>query len=96
MRKSVTALVFAFLSFSALAAAVYSVEDTDIGTLMENPQTHAVLEKYLPNTISNAQFPMAYGFTLQFISAYDETGELTEENLEKINVELSKISAEGQ
>jgi hypothetical protein len=96
MRKLVLAFVFTCLSFPALAAAVYTVEETDIGTLMDDPQSRAVLEKYLPKTITNAQFPMAYSFTLRFISAHDQTGELTEENLEKIEVELSKLQPAAQ
>lgn len=96
MRKIVMAFAFACLSFSALAAAVYSVEETDIGTLMDDPQSRAILEKYLPKTISNAQFPMAYSFTLRFISAHDQNGELTEENLQKIDAELGKLNAAAQ
>ncbi len=93
MQKLAITLAFLWLSLSTLAAAVYTVEETPIGTLMKDPQAHAILEKYLPKTISNDQFPMAYSFTLRFISSYDQTGELTEENLNKIDTELSALES---
>ena len=56
------------------------------------PNARKVLEKYLPETISNPQFSMAGGMTLAFVAGFDQTGELTAENLEKIEQELAALA----
>ena len=96
MKKTLLILSLLTFSFSAFTAEVYTTDATDIGTLMADPAAKAILEKYLPNTIANSQFSMAHSFTLEFIKGFDQTGELTDANMEKISEELGKLSAESE
>lgn len=94
MRKWV--LSFAFLLAACfnvnVLAEPYSVSETRIGTLMDDSAARAILEKYLPKTIADSRFNMARMFTLTFIQAHDEHGELTDETLKKVEVELAKLA----
>lgn len=94
MKHLLSAIVFSIASVTALAGSDYSVSETTIGVLMKDPAARAVLEKHLPDTTSNAQFAMAEGFTLEFIAGFDQTGELSAENLTKINQELAALKSE--
>jgi para-nitrobenzyl esterase len=68
----------------------YSTGTSDIGTLLDNPATKAVLEKYIPDMVSNAQFEMARPMTLKAIQAY-AGDELSDEKLATIDADLAKI-----
>lgn len=94
MRKVLSSLFLLSLSLSVFAGKPYSTGETSIGTLLNDPQAKAILEKYLPETISNPQFTMAHGFTLVFIQGFDQTGELTDENLARIETELAALPSE--
>ncbi len=74
------------------AAPAFSTEATDIGTLLDSPETKAVLEKHIPEMVSNAQFEMARPMTLRAIQAY-AADILTEEKLAAIDADLAKIAA---
>src|SRR5665213_1984073 len=52
------------------AAAHYSTADTDLGTLMDNPMTKAVLDKYIAPMVNNPQIAQARGLTLKALQAY--------------------------
>lgn len=93
MRRLLATLAFSAFAFSALAGEGYSVSETDIETLMDDPAASAIIQKYLPKTSSDSQFSMTYGLTLEFIKSFDQHGELTDENMEKIQSELSKLPA---
>lgn len=96
MKKLISALFLTTISLSVWAGAQYSVQETNIGTLLNDPQARAVLEKHLPKTISNPQFTMAHGFTLAFIQSFDQVGELTDETLEEIDAELAALGTDEQ
>ena len=91
MHRLITALTFCLVSFLAYASPKYSTGETEIGTLLNDPKALAILQEYIPKTLSNPQFSMAGTLTLKFVSAYDDTGELTNENLDKIDAEFQKI-----
>lgn len=75
---------------TAPAAAGYSTSDTDIGTLLDNPQTKAVVDKHLPQFSANPQIAMARSMTLQQIKSF--AGDvLTDAALAKIDTDLAKI-----
>jgi hypothetical protein len=75
---------------AAPAAAAYSTTDTDIGTLLDNAQTKAVIDKHLPQFSANPQIAMARSMTLQQIKSF--AGDmLTDETLAKIDADLAKI-----
>ena len=72
------------------ATAKFSVESTDLGTLMDNPATKAVLDKHLPGLTSNAQIQMARGLTLKALQQF--AGDMiTDAKLGDIQYDLDKI-----
>lgn len=74
------------------SAIVYSTSATDIGTLLDNPETRAVLDKHLPGFSTNPQTDMARGVSLKTIQPY-AANVLTDEVLAKIDADLAKITA---
>ena len=58
---------------------------------MDDPETRAILEKYIPQIVGNPQFIMGYQFTPGFINGYDQAGEMSDENLKKIDAELNGL-----
>lgn len=74
------------------AAPAYSSAGTDLGTLLDNPATKAVLEKHIPELISNDQIQMARSLTLKGLQQY--AGEvLTDAKLAAIDADLAKVPA---
>jgi hypothetical protein len=76
----------------AAAAPAYSTAETDIGTLIDNPATKAVLEKYMPGMSSNPQIDMARSMTLKQVQGF-APDQFTDETLAKIDADLAKIPA---
>jgi hypothetical protein len=74
------------------ATAAFTTADTDLGTLLDNPATKAVLEKYIAEMIANPQIDMARGMTLKQLQSY-AGDKLTDEALAKIDADLSKVPA---
>ena len=75
---------------AAPAPAKFSVEDTDLGTLLDNPGTKAILVKYVNDMVSNPQIDMARSMTLKQLQQY--AGDtLTDAKLAMIEAELSKL-----
>jgi hypothetical protein len=72
------------------AAPAYSTTDTDLGTLLDNPATKAVLTKYIPQMIANPQIDMARSMTLKQLQSY-AGDQLTDQTLAKIDADLAKI-----
>ena len=72
------------------ATAGYSTADTDIGMLLDNPQTKAVLDKHLPGFGDNPQISMARAMTLKQIQGF--AGDmLTDSVLAKVDADLAKV-----
>ena len=74
----------------APAPAGFSVESTDLGTLLDNAGAKAVLMKYIPAMISNDQVQMARSMTLKQLQQYAADA-LTDETLAKIQGDLDKL-----
>lgn len=70
----------------------YSTGDTDIGTLLDNPATKAVLDKHVPALAANPQIAMARAMTLRQIQGF-ASDMLTDEILASIDTDLAKISS---
>jgi hypothetical protein len=90
-----TALITVALTAAVPAFAAdpaFSTATTDIATLMDNPATKAVLEKHIPEVISNAQFEMARPMTLKAIQSFAGDA-LNDEKLAAIDADLAKIQA---
>jgi len=77
---------------TAAPAPAYSVETTDIGTLLDNPATKAVLDKNLPGFTANPQIDMARSMTLKGVQQY-AADTLTDAALAKVQADLNKIPA---
>jgi hypothetical protein len=84
------------LSHNVLAAAPahsYSVDDTIVGDLLDNPTTRGILDKYMPGFSNSDKIDMARGLTLKAIQPY-APDLVTDDALTKINAELAKVPAE--
>ncbi|HEY6131616.1 MAG TPA: hypothetical protein VIV27_06325 [Halioglobus sp.] len=89
-----TAFVLSLLCNAVLAGPQYSTSETDIGTLMDDPKALVILQKYIPKNLADPQFEMARMFTLTFIQAHDQHGELSDETLDKMDKEFAALAAE--
>jgi hypothetical protein len=93
MTRSLTAAAVsvAFISAPAFAAeGQYSTAETQIGTLLDNPETKAVLDKHIPTFASNPQIGMARAMTLKQIQGFAGDA-LTDDVLSKIDADLAKV-----
>ena len=72
--------------------AAFSVEGTDVGTLLDNPATKAVLDKLLPGLSTNPQIDMARAMTLKQVQGY-APDKIKDEALVQVDAELAKIPA---
>lgn len=73
-----------------VASPKYSVASTDIGTLIDNPATKAVLDKHLPSFSANPQIAMARSMTLKQVQGF-ASDMLTDDTLAKIDADLAMI-----
>ncbi len=75
---------------SAVAQTHYTTSDTDIGTLLDDPAAHAIVDKYLPGVLSGDQIDMARSMTLKAIQPYSGD-RITDKALADIDAELAKL-----
>ena len=73
------------------APAKYTTEDTDVGTLLDNPATKPILVKYLPELVNSPQIDMARSMTLRTMQNY-APDKLTDDTLTRIDAELAKVA----
>ena len=77
---------------AAPAAAGYSVEDTEIGTLLDDPAAKALLDKHLPSLTSSPQIDMARSMTLKSVQQY-KPDVITDAALVALQADLNKLPA---
>ncbi len=77
---------------AAAPAPAYTVADTDIGTLLDDPAAKAILDKNIPGFTANPQIDMARSMTLKSVQAY-AADKLTDEVLAKVDADLAKLPA---
>ncbi len=77
---------------SSSAKAYYTVDDSTIGDLLDNPETKAVLDKDIPGMSANPQIDMARGMTLRAVQHYSPDT-MTDELLAKVDADLAKVPA---
>lgn len=67
--------------------------ETKLGTLIDNPQAKAVIDKYLPGVTTNPMIAMVKGMTLKAILAMPQAKQLglTKEKVEKVLAEINKV-----
>lgn len=92
LTASVPAMAQSAAAPVAAAKAAFSTADTDIGTLIDNAATKAILDKYLPGFADNEQVAMARPMTLRGIQQYSPDTIKTEA-LDKIDADLAKLPA---
>jgi len=80
------------MAADAAAKPAYSTSESSIGELIDNPETKAIFDKYLPGVSSNDQFEMAKAMTLKQVQAY-APDQFTDETLAKMDAELAKVPA---
>ncbi|MGZ3304928.1 MAG: carboxylesterase/lipase family protein [Asticcacaulis sp.] len=69
----------------------YSTKLTPLGLMLDDPAAKAVLNKYIPDVVSNPQIGMARGMTLPQLKQYIPT--LTDDVLGKIDADLGALPA---
>lgn len=75
--------------------AHYSVSETLVGTLLDDPAAVEILKRLIPTVYANDQFQSAgRSLTLKAIQQY-EPDALSDANLAKIQAEFDKIPAKG-
>lgn len=101
--RLIFALAFAATPLAAYAAdnasaaadsalATYSVEDTEIGTLLDDPSARAILDKHIAGMTTSPQIEMARSFTLRQIQQF-AADQVTDEVLEKIDADFKLLNA---
>ena len=75
---------------AAATATGYSVVDTDIGTLLDDPASKAVVDKYIPGCSVNPQINMARAMTLKSVQQY-APDMLSDQALTNIQADLNKL-----
>jgi hypothetical protein len=80
---------------TAAQPAHYSVANTTVGKLLDDPAANAILKKMIPTVYANEMFQsQGRELTLKAIQQY-EPDALSDENLAKIQAEFDKIPAKG-
>lgn len=75
-------------------AAHYSVSETKVGKLIDDPAAAAILQKLIPTVWANDMFQsMGRDLTLKDIQQYETV--LSDEKLAEIQAEFDKIPAKG-
>lgn len=102
MRNLLNALLVATAAISTSAVAQdpapaaspahYSVDETDLGSLLDDPGAKAALEKHLPDLVGNPQVDMARGMTLRQLQSY-AGDQVTDEALAKVQADLEQLPA---
>jgi hypothetical protein len=72
--------------------AAFTVAETDIGTLLDNPASKAILLKHMPEMASNPQIDMARAMTLKQVQGF-APDQITDELLAKVDADLAALSA---
>lgn len=79
-----------FAQAAAPAAAGFSVDTTDLGTLLGNEATKAILVKHLPSLVGNDQIAMASGLTLKQLQGF--AGDVvTDDKLKAVQADFDKL-----
>ncbi len=75
---------------ASTASAGYTVADTDIGTLLDDPAARAVLDKHMPGFSTRDQIDMARSMTLKSVQQYSPDT-MTDKVLSDIDADLAKL-----
>lgn len=66
--------------------------DTQIGTLLDNPQAKAIIDQYAPGVSTHPMIGMARSFSLRMILSFPQAAQagLTQEKAEQLLAEINK------
>ncbi len=107
MRNMISALTLVTSAVAALSVpaaaqqqpaehAAYSVATTQVGTLLDDPRTKAILERMIPAVYANEMFQtMGRTQTLRSIQQYEPVA-LSDAVLAAIQAEFDKLAADHQ
>jgi hypothetical protein len=76
----------------AAATPYYTIDDSTIGDLLDNPATKAILAKHLAEVVNGEGIERARGMTLPAIKPFSQ-GKITDEQLGAIDKELASVPA---
>jgi len=99
LATALAGLVLAGAAFTGLSQAqtTYSAEQSSIGTLLENPQTRSIFEKYFPELAHSPQLTQALEVTLPEIKANNRgivaNGVVTDAKIAAMDADLVKLAA---
>lgn len=87
------ALLLSLGPVAALAdKQVYSIDETDIGVLLDDPQARAILDKHIPGFSARDQIDQARPFTLNFVQNFPQA-DISEAMLKAIQAEFDQLAA---
>ncbi len=73
----------------------YTTSTTEIGTLIDDPAAHAIIDKHLPGVLSGDQIDMARSMTLKAVQQF-APDRISDEALAAIDAELAKLPPKGK
>jgi hypothetical protein len=77
---------------AAATSPHYTLDDSTIGDLLDNPATKAILVKHLAEVVSGEGIERARGMTLPAIQPFSQ-GKITDEQLAAVAKELANVPA---
>jgi len=92
-RSAVMALLLA-ASAAFAQHAPYSVQETEVGTLLDDPAAAAILEKHMPGFTTNDKISAARGFTLASLQTFVPS--ITDKILADIDKDLKNLPPKNQ
>jgi hypothetical protein len=75
---------------TATASTHYTTGDTTIGTILDDPAAHAIVDKHLPGILSGDQINMARTMTLKGIQPF-AGDKITDKALADIDAEFANL-----
>jgi para-nitrobenzyl esterase len=75
----------------AAAKAPYNTNETDIGTLLDDPAARAIVDKHLQGFASSGQMDAVRGMTLKALQQY-APDKISDQALTEIDMELAKLT----
>jgi len=77
---------------TATAQTAYTTEDTDIGSLLDDPAAAAIIDKHMPGFSTNPETELARGMTLKQIQPY-AADTITDELLQSMDADFAALAA---
>jgi len=73
------------------ATTTYTTEDTDIGSLLDDPAAAAIIDKHMPGFSTNPETELARGMTLKQIQPY-AADTITDELLKSMDADFAALA----